>query len=303
MTLETDPQVLVATLNAYFETMQRIIFRTRGTVERFGGDSILAYWGIVDQDPQAAAHALRAALAMQVEVFRLNPQLMAEGKPPLQVGIGLESGTVVAGDVGSAERHEFTILGDAVNMASRFQGLAGPGEIVAGRGTLAELRGSLLHVPLPPTSVKGKSERVRVSAVCGLRVDSPATRGGLRRYELAAPGHLDLGQGPENTIVSGIEFGASGQVIVEAVSPYDPQPGTPARIDFAFPRSATALRCEARALSDLNHETTMLPTLSVADSELHRLRFSVVDPQALVAALRQGFPAGEAGAERPPPGP
>ncbi|MGE0710385.1 MAG: adenylate/guanylate cyclase domain-containing protein [Planctomycetota bacterium] len=281
LTLSTDPNVLVATLNAYFASMQRIIFRTRGTVERFGGDSILAYWGIVDDDREAPAHALRAALAMQVEVFRLNPELLAAGRPAIQIAVGLNSGEVIAGDVGSAERYEFTILGDAINMARRFEALAGPWEVIAGEATVAALGEQVLHVQLPPTTVKGKEAAVHVSLVHGLRAE------GADRWELAVPGQLRFagaGAQPQQTLASALELGR--EAVLEVLTPDDPEPDTRAAVRLRLPRAAEPLDLEGKVLPAQIADTLMLgPNLAVTGSGVQRIRLAIPDPRPLLAYL------------------
>ncbi|MBL4847983.1 MAG: FHA domain-containing protein [Planctomycetes bacterium] len=275
LTLTTDPHLLIATLNAYFASMQRIIFRTRGTVERFGGDSILAYWGIIDdQDAEAPSHALRAALAMQVEVFRLNPELSAAGRPPIQIGIGLNSGEVIAGDVGSAERYEFTIFGDAINMASRFESLAKAWEVIAGQATVdAATPDLVLHEPLAPLTVKGKDALVHVSLVYGLRLDRPS---GEAYWELAVPAQvwLEGDTAPTETLASGIEVQLDGTIALEILTAADPIPGSRAAVRLARPRSTESIRVEGSILAAETLETLMLsgPNLAVTGSGVQRIR-------------------------------
>lgn len=274
MTLTTDPDVMVETLNAYFTSMQRIIFRTRGTVERFGGDSILAYWGIIDDgDVDAPVHALRAALAMQVEMFRLNPELVAAERPPIRVGIGLNSGEVVAGDVGSAERYEFTIFGDAINMAARFESLAKAWEVIAGQATIEAAGGRALHDPLPPLTVKGKETAVQVSLVYGLRQDRP--EGEPLCWELALGAQVWLAgeEAPSETLISGLEIQRTGAVVLEVLTASDPEPDSRAAIRLARARASETVRVEGSVLAAETNETLMLaPNLAVTGSGVQRIR-------------------------------
>lgn len=272
LTIHTDPDVLVATLNAYFASMQRIVFRTRGTVERFGGDSILSYWGIIDQDPDAPAHALRAAIAMQIEVFRLNPELTSAGRPPIQIAVGLNTGEVVAGDVGSSERYEFTILGDAINMARRFEALAKAWEIIAGSATVEAAGSAVLHRPLPPTTVKGKEALVHVSLVYGLRQDRAV---GSAYWELAVPAQLLLAGElqPAETLVAGLEVRSAGRVALQILTSEDPDPGSRAAVRLTLPRSEESLRVDGQVLPADVEETLMIAglNLSVSGSGVQRI--------------------------------
>lgn len=169
MTTETEPARLIQSLNAYFAAMQRIIFKNRGTVERFGGDSILAYWGVIEPDKFAAWRACLAAIALQNEMPPLNRQLAKLDAPQLRIAVGLDTGEVIAGDVGSEERYEFTVLGDAANMARRHQEQASAGEIFVGPETVKAVGRSLLAHELEPRTVKGKSQPVRMASLYGVR--------------------------------------------------------------------------------------------------------------------------------------
>ncbi len=282
LTDTTPPPVLVATLNAYFAAMQRIIFRGGGTVERFGGDSILAYWGVVDADADAPARACRAALAMQVEVFRLNPELVAEGRPPLRVAIGINSGEVIAGEVGSPERYEFTILGDAVNVARRLEGQALGWEVLAGASTTAHLGDRALHRPLPPVTVKGKDQPVALSALYGVRAASASPA--ARRWDLALTGRLDTraGVAPEDVFATGLEV-AGGRVTLEVLTAQDPVPGCPVQVALALPRSTAPLVAAARVRGASTEDTTLLS--AGAAHGLQRIQLEVAAPAALLQGL------------------
>jgi class 3 adenylate cyclase/pSer/pThr/pTyr-binding forkhead associated (FHA) protein/putative methionine-R-sulfoxide reductase with GAF domain len=251
----TEPQILVATLNSYFAAMQRIIFRSGGTVERFGGDSILAYWGIMEPDPLAPARGARAAINMQAEVFRLNPELEAAGRPRLQIGVGVNSGDVVVGNVGSFERYEFTILGSAINLAKRLEGLAGAWELVVGQATLELLGPGAVHVVLPPTQIKGVADPVTHSALVGLRVDDETTPG-ERVYDLALPGQVDFGGGVGPTLAVGLED-TPGRMTLEVLTQEDPVPGTPIRLALYLPRSQTPIQVVGEVKSGAAGEETI----------------------------------------------
>lgn len=283
LTDTTPPPVLVATLNAYFAAMQRIIFRGGGTVERFGGDSILAYWGVVDVDADAPVRACRAALAMQMEVFRLNPELMAEGRPPLRVAIGVNSGEVIAGEVGSPERYEFTILGDAVNLARRVEGQALGWEVLAGASTIAHLGDRALHRPLPPVTVKGKDQPVALSALYGVRAPAPSSPA-ARRWDLALTARLDTRSGfpAEDVFATGIEV-AGGRVTIELLTAQDPVPGCPAHLSLALPRATTPLTAVARVRGASAEDTTMLSAGALHG--LQRIQLEIDAPAALLQGL------------------
>jgi adenylate cyclase len=284
LTETTPPPVLVATLNAYFAAMQRIIFRGGGTVERFGGDSILSYWGVVDIDAKGPLRASRAALAMQVEAFRLNPELVEAGRPPIKIAIGVNSGEVIAGDVGSPERYEFTILGDAVNLARRIEGNALAWEVLVGPATIEHLGAFALRLPLPPITVKGKSQPVALSLLYGLRVEQPAR--GDARWDLALLGTLDigLGAGPLEVLASGIEVHGK-RVLLEVLTEQDPIPGTATRLMLSLPRVQEKVAAVTRVRGASADDTISLSMGMASLKGLQRILLEVDDPRALLGSL------------------
>ena len=117
-----DPQRVVALLNEYLTEMTRVIFENGGTVDKFMGDGILAVFGAPIADPEHARKALQAAVQMQQSLQELNQRWQRSGDDAVRMGIGLHSGNVVAGNIGSPERMEYTVIGDAVNLAARIEG-------------------------------------------------------------------------------------------------------------------------------------------------------------------------------------
>ncbi len=116
------PQALINLLNEYFTPMTQIILDHQGTLDKFMGDAIMALWGAPWPLPDHAGRACRAALAMQAALGDLQADWRRRGLPPLTARIGLHSGVVVAGNVGSRERFNYTVIGDTVNLASRLEG-------------------------------------------------------------------------------------------------------------------------------------------------------------------------------------
>lgn len=110
-------------LNEFFTPMTEIIFKYRGTIDKYVGDLIMAFWGAPLRDKKHAQHALSAALDMQTAVKQLHVEFAKHEWPPIEIGIGLNSGEMSVGDMGSKFRRNYTVLGDAVNLASRVEGL------------------------------------------------------------------------------------------------------------------------------------------------------------------------------------
>jgi len=130
MTAGMEPDDVVDMLNHYFAALVEAIFHCEGTVDKFIGDAILAVFGSPDADPEQHRHALHAALAMQEAVQKLNAERKKRNLPTCEIGIGVHSGEVLHGFVGTQERLEFTVVGDAVNRASRFCAAAGANEVI-----------------------------------------------------------------------------------------------------------------------------------------------------------------------------
>ena len=117
-----DPTVLVTVLNEYFERMSRVLSAHRGHVSKFIGDGILALFGALETNPWQTNDAAHAALAMGAALAEMNTRFSADGLPPLEMGVGIHRGTVVAGVIGSSELMEYGVIGSAVNLASRVAG-------------------------------------------------------------------------------------------------------------------------------------------------------------------------------------
>lgn len=117
-----EPADLAVLLNEYFTTMGDIVFRHGGTIDKFIGDAIMAFWGAPMDDPEHARHGLLAAADMLAALPALNARLAALGLPPVGMRIGLHSGRAVVGNLGSPTRFSYTAMGDTVNLASRLEG-------------------------------------------------------------------------------------------------------------------------------------------------------------------------------------
>jgi adenylate cyclase len=159
----------VEVLTAYFNAMTPIVHATGGTVDKFIGDAVMAFWGAPLDDPQHAEHAVTAAILMQQAMQVLVADLRARGLPPIHMRIGLHTGRVVVGNVGSEQRFSYTAIGDAVNLAARLEGANkafGTG-ILLSAATAAQLPSSVALRALDDVVVKGKTEPVRVFTPCG----------------------------------------------------------------------------------------------------------------------------------------
>jgi adenylate cyclase len=157
------PAELQAFLNTVFSRLTTVISTHRGTVDKYMGDCVMAFWGAPIDTPDHAALAVRAALDMADAVRDINRVHRAGGRPEISVGIGLNSGVMSVGDMGSTARRSYTVVGDAVNLASRLEGLSGHyGVEIVASGATRELAPGCIWQELDSVLVKGKAQAVAV---------------------------------------------------------------------------------------------------------------------------------------------
>lgn len=167
-----DPQALAALMNRLMQPLSEAIIAEGGTIDKYMGDAIMAFWNAPIDMPDHAIRAVRAAEAMRRRHEMLEKERKAEaeaaGRPylPMQIGIGLNSGTCLVGNMGSQERFDYTALGDAVNLASRLEGLTAKygRPILMGEATAALLPPEMRLDPVDLVTVKGKAQATQVYA-------------------------------------------------------------------------------------------------------------------------------------------
>jgi adenylate cyclase len=161
-------------LNQFFTPMTRIIFEQRGTIDKYVGDMIMAFWGAPVQDPGHRQHAVEAALAMLDQVVAMRPEFSERNWPEVKIGIGINTGVMNVGDMGSEYRRAYTVIGDAVNLGSRLEGLTKyyGVRLIVSETTAAGLEGMLLRC-LDRVKVKGKHEPVTIYEPVGLSDSIP----------------------------------------------------------------------------------------------------------------------------------
>ncbi len=189
LTERADPEALVAQLNEYLTQMTSVVFSNGGTLDKFIGDAIMAVWGNVRSFgvAQDAKNCARAALGMRRELRQLNEKWRNEGRMGLGMGIGINQGEVIVGNIGSQERMDPTVIGDSVNLASRLEGLTRiyGVDILVG-ATAAELVRDEFHLrSVARVQVKGKTKPVDVFTIVDARHDDvdPQLLKWLESYE------------------------------------------------------------------------------------------------------------------------
>lgn len=157
------PQELAQLMNEYLSAMTRVIHQHRGTIDKYMGDAIMAFWGAPLQDEQHASHAVAAALGMMQALQEVNAAFYQKGWPRLEIGVGLNSGEMTVGNMGSEFRMAYTVLGDAVNLGARLESLSpfyGEPVILSGAVCLAAPQYHYRELDL--VQVKGKDAAVRL---------------------------------------------------------------------------------------------------------------------------------------------
>ena len=154
------PEKIVQLLNRYFSAMTDIIFAHGGTLDKYLGDGLMALFGAPTTTPKDAANAIAAAVAMQRRMLSINDELHAEGFPEIGIGIGLHTGEVTVGYIGSERRSEYTAIGDAVNTASRLESNAKAGEILVSEVTAKAAHSRYQLAAREPISVKNREQPV-----------------------------------------------------------------------------------------------------------------------------------------------
>ena len=168
MSEHLSAEATVEVLTEYFNAMTPVIHRYGGTVDKFIGDAVMAFWGAPLDDPQHAEHAVRAAIDMHQAMQALVERLTRRGLPSIGMRIGLHTGRVVVGNVGSHSRFSYTVIGDAVNLAARLEGAnkAFGTTVLLSGATAALLPHDLTLRHVDTVIVKGKSEAVKVYTPC-----------------------------------------------------------------------------------------------------------------------------------------
>jgi adenylate cyclase len=164
----SKPEDIIRQLNEYFSRMVELLFQHHGTLDKFVGDMIMGLFNAPVLDPDHADHAVQMALAMLRELEVLNERWRSEGRPTFDIGIGINTGDVIVGNVGSEKTLSYTVIGDNVNLGSRLESLNKElkSHIIISGSTREMLKGSYYIRSLGSVKVKGKTREVSIYQVC-----------------------------------------------------------------------------------------------------------------------------------------
>lgn len=163
-------ETVIKTLNEHLNMMVSVIFDHQGTLDKFVGDCVMAFWGAPLPQPNHAELAARSALAMIKGLESLNKKWQSEGRPTLQIGVGVNTGEMLFGNIGSEQRMDFTVIGDSVNLGSRLESATKElhASIVISDSTYQLIRDLAEVRPLGEISVKGKAQKIVVYELLGM---------------------------------------------------------------------------------------------------------------------------------------
>jgi len=164
-----EPKELSQFINDYLTSMSLVIHNNRGTLDKYIGDAIMAFWGAPVNDPEHARQGVISAMAMQSELDKVRAQMLARGWPDIRIGVGVNTGQMRVGDMGSKLRKAYTVMGDAVNLSSRLEGLTrvyGVG-ILVGPNTRQVVK-DIVFREVDRVKVKGKDEPVDIFEPIGI---------------------------------------------------------------------------------------------------------------------------------------
>ena len=182
-----NPQELAALMNEFLTPITKIIHETRGTIDKYMGDAVMAFWGAPIDDPKHARHALQAGLDMVERIHALRHEFLEKGWPEIRIGVGINTGEMSVGNMGSEFRIAYTVMGDTVNLGSRLEGLTRVYEVdVIVSETVKKAVPEYVYRELDRVKVKGKNEPVSIYEPLAMKEEvSPDELDELKLYNQA----------------------------------------------------------------------------------------------------------------------
>ena len=162
-----NPEGLTKLINRFLTRMTDVIIKNGGTIDKFMGDCIMAFWNAPIANPKHKQMAIKSAIEMQTELVKLNKRLIAEGLPQINIGIGINSGEALVGNMGSEQRFDYSVIGDAVNLASRLESSSKTlgKTLVIGEETRRTIENKFSFEYIDSITVKGKTEKIKVYTI------------------------------------------------------------------------------------------------------------------------------------------
>lgn len=180
-------------LNHYLTPMTEVIFRDRGTIDKYVGDMIMAFWGAPLDDPSHAEHAILAAFDMHRKLKELNRELVSMKMPEIEIGVGINTGSMNVGDMGSKYRRAYTVLGDAVNLGSRLESLTRLYlvDTIVGEETYERTKHLFSFRLLDKVIVKGKKQAIKIyEPLCKKEEETEEMREKLKLHQLGLEAYM-----------------------------------------------------------------------------------------------------------------
>jgi adenylate cyclase len=181
------PEALVKFINGYLSPMTRIVLEEGGTLDKYIGDALMAFWGAPVPQEDHAFRACRTALRFLEELEQLRKTWRAEGLPEIEIGVGINSGTMVVGNMGSDLRFDYTVMGDAVNLASRLEGANKlfHTSVMVSEDTWKRIASRATGRRLGSLRLRGRSEPVRVWELLTMRPPTEEEQAAITHFEAA----------------------------------------------------------------------------------------------------------------------
>jgi len=278
MSEKLKPQEVVDRLNQYFHVMEEIIFRHGGTIDKFGGDSIMAFWGVLVPKEGAVLEAVTAAVEMQNALFSFNLAIGGElARDPLRMGIGLNTGDLVAGPIGSEKKVEFTVIGDNVNTAQRIESKAGRTQVFISESSYLEVASDVGAVKLPGVEVKNKSGLVQMYSIRATRAP-----GGLDGMVTSLPVTY---QGSSGDLTDGLIVWAKldgDKLLAELCGAEVPAPGAEIELDLRVQEKPSLQDIAARVIAAREVEGPGSAMLEIAAPS--KALISLISPGSVLPA-------------------
>jgi len=280
-----EPSEVVSQLNEYLSVMTPIIFANQGIIDKFVGDEIMAYFGAPVNPENHAWRGVKTAIEMQEALRGLRAKWKQEGRPDIRIGIGLNTGNVIMGNIGSSQYMDFTLIGDSVNLAARLCALASAGEVLLSPGTYREVHSRVVVAASRETALKGRTHLVRIYSVTSLLPEPPAERRLHDRAEAPLPIQIrQAATEPWQEILTDISRGG-----FRCSRPLQIDPGTVVEVDIQLPNGIRITHARAVFLQEEESESGQVRRARFTElSEIDRCE---IEKFVVAAALARGIGA------------